>query len=345
MNRVWIVLAAVVISVWPQQPQFRTRSDIVEVYTTVTAKDGAKVTDLRGDEFELFEDGKPRDIAVFSALVQPLSVAIILDHSGSTTSEFSQVLQAAGVFIGRLFKEDRARIDTLGWDCAPFTGERAKLIDTLQKPMPADPGSPIWSATDRAMAALVPESGRRVILLLSDGIDNQRDMLDVPARSGRAGAPPVPQKTPTKPPTHDCVRADTSKLVILPDVIDRAERESVMVYAVAVPSRDPGGGVAIGGASSIGASGPPLTGPPLIERDPHADLTKLAKRSGGSVQQLSNYEQLTAAFKVIADELHLQYLIGFVPSKFDGKRHDITVRVKRPGVVVRARESYFGQAR
>ena len=69
MNRVWIVFAAVVISVWPQQPQFRTRSDIVEVYTTVTAKDGAKVTDLRGDEFELLEDGKPREIAVFSALV------------------------------------------------------------------------------------------------------------------------------------------------------------------------------------------------------------------------------------------------------------------------------------
>ena len=110
-----------------------------------------------------------------------------------------------------------------------------------------------------------------------------------------------------------------------------------MVYAVAVPSRDPGGGVAIGGASSRGASGPPLTGPPLMERDPHADMNKLAKRSGGSVQQLSNYEQLTAAFKVIADELHLQYLIGFVTSKFDGKRHDITVRVNRPGVTVRAR--------
>jgi len=354
MNRIWVAIGAILIAVWPQQPQFRTRSDIVEVYTTVTAKDGGKVTDLRGDEFELLEDGKPREISVFSALVQPLSVAIILDHSGSTTSEFSQVLQAAGVFIGRLFKEDRARIDTLGWDCAPFTGERAKLIDALQQPLPSDPGSPIWSATDRAMAALVPESGRRVILLLSDGIDNQRDMVDASVRSAKAAAPPAGGSAPSrgrgsaatdKPPAHSCVRADTSRLVILPDVIDRAERESVMVYAVAVPSRDPGGGVAIGGASSIGASGPPLTGPPLMERDPHADLNKLAKRSGGSVQQLSSYEQLTAAFKVIADELHLQYLIGFVPSKFDGKRHDITVRVKRPGVTVRARETYIGQPR
>jgi Ca-activated chloride channel family protein len=73
------------------------------------------------------------------------------------------------------------------------------------------------------------------------------------------------------------------------------------------------------------------------------DLAKLAKRSGGSVHELSNYAQLKAAFKVIADELHLQYLLGFVPTTFDGKRHEIEVRAKRPGVTIRARESYRAQ--
>ena len=132
----------------------------------------------------------------------------------------------------------------------------------------------------------------------------------------------------------------------LKEVTDRAERESVMVYAVAVPSRDPGGGVAFGGGSSMGgAYGSPPAGAPLLERSPRADLAKLTKRSGGSVQQLTDYSQLNAAFKVIADELHLQYLLGFVPSKFDGKRHDITVRVKRPGVTVRAREAYIAESR
>ncbi len=63
------------------------------------------------------------------------------------------------------------------------------------------------------------------------------------------------------------------------------------------------------------------------------------------MHELNNYAQLKAAFKVIADELHLQYLLGFVPTKFDGERHDITVRVKREGVTIRARESYRAKIR
>jgi len=326
----------------PQSPQFRATSDLVQVYATVTGRGGAGVHDLRGDEFELFVDGKRQEIAVFSALVQPLSVAIVLDHSGSTNAEFAQVLQAAGAFIGRLFKEDRTRIDTLGWNCAPFTNDRATLVAALQKPLPRDPGSPIWSATDRAMSALLPEAGRRVVLLLSDGADNQEEMINQPG-GGRSG-PPAGRSS--APPAHGCVRADTSNLTLLRDVTNRAERESVMVYAVAVPETDPISGAGPGGASSAGdAWGPAGFAPRLLDRRAQADLAKLATRSGGSLQRLTNYSQLDAAFKVIADELHLQYLLGFVPSTFDGKRHEITVRVKRPGVSVRAREAFIASRR
>jgi VWFA-related protein len=316
-----------------QNPQFRASTDLVEVYVTATSKNGAGVHDLRGDEFELYEDGKRREISVFSTMVQPLSVALVLDHSGSTDSEFTQVLQATGEFIGRLFKEDRASLSTLGWDCVPFTSDRAVLVEKLGQKLPRDPGSPIWSAADRAMAALVPETGRRVILLLSDGADNQQAILDQPR---------VAKQPPKLTEPGPCAWADTmTTLQTLRDVMDRAERETVMVYAVAVPSSDPsGGGVAFGAASSGGDWTSGSATPPPVERNPRADLVKLAKRSGGSVHELNDYAQLKAAFKMIADELHLQYLLGFVPTNFDGKRHEITIRVKRPGVVVRARESY-----
>jgi VWFA-related protein len=310
-----------------QAGQFHSRSDLVEVYATAIGRNGAGVHDLRGDEFELYEDGKRRDISVFSTMVQPLSVSLVLDHSGSTDSEFSQVVQAAGDFIGRLFKEDRASVGTLAWDCAKFTSDRNALVDTLQRPLPKDFGSPIWSATDRAMGSLADETGRHVIVLLSDGADNQEEIL---------GQPPQPRAT--REAAEACKRADISVLRSLKDVMDRAERDTVMVYAVRVEGHDPSaGGVAIGAPS--GGVGPTPLNPPLLQHDPGDNLSKLAKRSGGSVHELSDYSQLKAAFKVIADELHLQYLLGFVP-KVDGKRHDISVRVTRPGVTIRARESY-----
>ena len=318
-----------------QAGRFRARSDIVEVYATAIGRNGAGVHDLRGDEFELYEDGKPREITVFSTMVQPLSVSLILDHSGSTDSEFAQIVQASGEFIGHLFREDRTSVSTLGWDCAPFTSDRPTLVGALQKKLPQDPGSPIWSATDRAMGALSSEPGRRVIVLLSDGVDNQEEILNVPPH-------PPSAKEVAAAAAAVCKKADISVLKTLKDVMDRAERETVMVYAVEVPGLDPSGGVAFGAAS--GGIGPTSQNPPLLQRAPRENLARLARRSGGSVHELSDYAQLKAAFKVIADELHLQYLLGFAP-KADGKRHDITVRVKRPGVTIRARESYRAENR
>jgi hypothetical protein len=67
-------------------------------------------------------------------------------------------------------------------------------------------------------------------------------------------------------------------------------------------------------------------------------LERIASRSGG---RRYSGENLAATFTEIADELHLQYLLGFQAAAADGKAHEIDVRVKRSGVVVRARKAYF----
>jgi hypothetical protein len=51
-------------------------------------------------------------------------------------------------------------------------------------------------------------------------------------------------------------------------------------------------------------------------------------------------QDLGAVFADIADELHLQYLLGFAPPKRDGKTHRISVRLGKPGLKARARQSY-----
>ncbi len=72
-----------------------------------------------------------------------------------------------------------------------------------------------------------------------------------------------------------------------------------------------------------------------------SDLKRIAKDSGGEAFVLKPNGDLTAAFTNIADELHHQYLLGFVPPVFDGIPHEITVRVKRSGFSVRARKMYI----
>jgi VWFA-related protein len=282
-------------------PQFRSGTDIVEVHATVKLRTGAIAHDLTRDEFELREDGKIREVAVFSRSVQPLSVALVLDRSGSTDPESDNIRMAAQEFVGRMLKGDRVSISTLMWDCQPFTDDPRLLLTFLRRNLPRDWGSPIWSATDRVMTALEAEGGRRVVVLFSDGVDFR---------------PPPSSARPSPGFMDFCEFVGVARYRGIGDVVKRAERDAVMVYTVIANTGDRENG---GGAG---------------------DLMRLAKQSGASSQRLTSESQLRAAFTSIADELHLQYLLGFVPTRFDGKRHSIEVKVKRDGVTVQARKGY-----
>src|SRR5262245_38640828 len=65
---------------------FRSGSAIVSVFATVVAADNRLVTDLTKENFEILEDGKPQPLVVFSNEPQPISVVVMLDTSGSMTS-------------------------------------------------------------------------------------------------------------------------------------------------------------------------------------------------------------------------------------------------------------------
>ena len=284
-----------------QGTRYRSSVDVVEVH--VTARDGDKrlVTDLTKDDFELFDNGKRVPISVFSSELQPITIGLLLDRSGSVGAKMGDVSAAAEAFVVKLNAEDRAGVSSLTWDCAPYTSDKARLVATLRGDMPGDMGSPIWQGLNRALSALATQPGRRAVLLFSDGDDY--------------GAVPMP---PMAPQTKSLCRfAVDPGLVTREDVGRRAEREGVMVYAVSVE----------------GAGG----------RSNDAELRAVSRATGAERYKLANPAELTAAFERIADELHHQYLLGFTPESFDGKRHDLDIRVKRSGVTVRGRQSYVAE--
>src|SRR2546423_15721720 len=67
------------------RPRFQSSVDVVTVTATVTDKDGRFVAGLGKDDFTIFEDGQPRDVSYCGEESSPVSLAILLDASGSMT--------------------------------------------------------------------------------------------------------------------------------------------------------------------------------------------------------------------------------------------------------------------
>ena len=66
---------------------------------------------------------------------------------------------------------DRGAISTLTWECEPLTSDRARLIARLDSLTVMDAGSAVWGGLNRTLSTLGRESGRRAVLLFSDGDD------------------------------------------------------------------------------------------------------------------------------------------------------------------------------
>ena len=96
-----------------------------------------------------------------------------------------------------------------------------------------------------------------------------------------------------------------------------------------------GGGVGGGNAPAGSTRGEYETGKKYLE--------ELARNSGGRKFEANTTYNLDAAFRGIAEELRQQYSIGYYPKEVgeEGDRRSIRVRVMRPGVVVRAKNSYI----
>jgi len=118
---------------------------------------------------------------------------------------------------------------------------------------------------------------------------------------------------------------DTASKIGVGEAIERARADEVMVY-------------------SIGLENEYLNGNQRVRTSPDRGLRKLSEETGGGFFMLKKKDELGPAFTRIALELHSQYVMGFSPENLDGKVHKLEVRVKKPGMIARARKSYVASA-
>src|SRR5260370_18549496 len=85
----------------------RVSTSLIAVPTTVMDRNGRYIANLRKEDFRIYEDGVEQTIANFSSIEKPFTVALMLDVSGSTQAQLSQIRDAANTFVGRLRFNDR----------------------------------------------------------------------------------------------------------------------------------------------------------------------------------------------------------------------------------------------
>jgi Ca-activated chloride channel homolog len=186
-------------------PQFSSSVSLVDVYATVTDQKGRPVTGLTADAFEVFENGQPQTVTVFTSGEMGLSVAVALDRSFSMAGDpLAAMTGAAMQFVGALRSADRVMLVGIGSRVevlAPLSADRDASLRVLRS-LDAFGSTSLHDAIITALDEIQPASGRRALVLVSDGAD----------RYSRA--------TPSA-------------------VVERARRGDVLIYPIAVGKTRP----------------------------------------------------------------------------------------------------------
>lgn len=202
----WVVLAAAVVSarVTPATvAQFGATAELVEVYATVTDKSGNLVPGLTAADFSVSDNGAPRSISVFAAGEFPLTLAVALDRSFSMSgSRLDAAKAGARRLVDMVRASDRLLVLAIGGRsevAAGFDATRPsarRAVDDMQ----VWGTSPISDVVAHGIDALKGQSGRRAVVIWSDGVEREAT-------------------------------------VEREDVLERARESGVMVYSVAMASK------------------------------------------------------------------------------------------------------------
>jgi len=150
-------------------------SNLVAVPATVVDSQGIAVTNLRLEDFELRVDGQPNKISEISRADTPVRIAMLFDNSGSLSESRDLEKHAAVKFFRNVLRPvDQAAVFSVATDvmlAEPLTNDARRLeltIDSFGKPEGA---TSLFDGIIQAGTYLRPYPGRRVIVIVSDGVD------------------------------------------------------------------------------------------------------------------------------------------------------------------------------
>jgi Ca-activated chloride channel family protein len=336
----------------------RVETTLVSIPVSVMDRDGKYIPNLRKEDFRVWEDGVEQQVAYFASTEKPFTVALVIDTSGSTKFKLDEIQNAAITFVQQLRADDRVMVVSFSDKIrvSPPTSDRSVLRNSILR-TDAGSGTRLYDAVDTVINQYFNRiEGRKAIVLFTDGVD-----------------------TTSRDATYETTLRDAEELdaLIYPVEYDTMGDMGVWGPGGGRGGRGGGGypggsqsggdvlidilGAILGGGNSGGGGGYPGgrggrrrgggwpggggTGTSREEYERGDQyLHDLARVSGA---RLYNAEQanLDAAFRSVAEELRRQYSLGYYPKSkpSPGDRRGIKVRVTRPELVVRTRDSYVFQ--
>jgi len=153
----------------------RISANLVSVPVSVIDRQGKYVVDLQQKDFRIYEDGVEQLITHFSNIDQRFSVVLLMDTSGSTASFLGQMKGAAKSFVEQLRPLDTVQPVYFHGEIKPLTAKSISDPNLLggaidhMSPGPLNMGTRLYDAVDFALSVLKPVSGRKAVILFTDG--------------------------------------------------------------------------------------------------------------------------------------------------------------------------------
>ncbi|MGI9054650.1 MAG: VWA domain-containing protein, partial [Pyrinomonadaceae bacterium] len=301
-----------------EEDTITVETNLVTLPVSVFDRNGLYIPNLQKSNFKIYENGKEQEIEYLATSDKPFTVILLLDTSPSTEYKIEEIQDAAIAFTNQLKPQDNVMV--IEFDAgihvlSEVTNDRQKIYKAIRKADFGD-GTSLYSAVDFSLRKRLSKiEGRKAIVLFTDGVD-----------------------TTSRNNSYDSTmyQAQESEAMIFP-----------IYYNTFLENLQRNGGVINSPFPFPGSSGGGMSGRGLTAEEYAVGkkyLEELAASTGGRVfRPESTPGGLTAAFEGIAEELRRQYNIGYYPQETGkaGERKQIRVRVDRPNLVIRARDSYI----
>lgn len=150
--------------------------NLVELPVSVTDATGAPIPNLKPEDFSIFENGKQQKISAFNfASNLPLSVGMLLDHSGSMQPRILAARAAAIEFFRDILRPtDKAFFGAFAFDAkslAPFVSDINSLEQQVNASGEASGGTSLYDAIVTGLYRFRSIQGRKTLLVITDGED------------------------------------------------------------------------------------------------------------------------------------------------------------------------------